>query len=187
MYRWDKKCPHESEKAYGYAITFFELGYNRNVAEVRRKHNNDISYSKLMEYYHKYHWVERAEDYDNFRNEKRKLLLEEESDEYFKKRRKAFNSYDEIIDTIMAELTRQILDGEIEITEATNSIRLLTDSIISLDKFHLRLLGEPTELTDVIRTSQDIVVNDTETPDILSDDFLGNELSILKKIVESKD
>lgn len=184
MYRWDEKCPHESEKAYGYAITYFELGYNRNVAEVRRQHNNDISYSKLMEYYHKYHWEERANDFDVFRNEKRTFLLKEESDEYFKKRREAFNSYDEIIDTIMAELTRQILDGEIEITEAGNTIRILTDSIISLDKFHLRLLNEPTELTDVLRTQQEIRVEDTETPDILSDEFMENELDVLKKIVD---
>lgn len=183
MYEWDRKCPHESDKAYGYALTYFELGYNRTVANVRKHHGNDISYSKLREYYHKYFWEERANNYDVYRNEKRTELLKEESDEYFKKRRKAFNSYDEIIDTIMAELTRQILDGEIEITDAGDTIRTLTSSIVALDKFHLRLLNEPAELTDVVRTQQEVTVNDVETPDILSDDFMENELEVLRKIV----
>ena len=186
MYEWDKKCPHESDKAYGYALTFFELGYNRTVSKVRKEHNNDISYSKLVEYSHKYFWEERANNYDSYRNEKRTEMLKEESDEYFKKRREAFNSYDEIIDTIMAELTRQILDGEVEITDAGQTIQTLTNSIVALDKFHLRLLNEPAELTDIVKTQQEVTVNDVETPDILSDDFMENELEVLKKIVDNE-
>lgn len=185
MYSWDEKCPYESDKAYGYFLSYLELGLNRNVAKLHKKVNKEISYNTLQDYHKKYHWEERSKSYDQYNNAKKKALLEEEKDEYFETRRKALKGYDEIIDSVLASIVSGIMDGDIDPIKATQSIQTLCNSMTTVGKYHLRLLNEPEVINDVLRTEQDIdMKHDDEHQDILSTEFMNNELDVLRKLIK---
>lgn len=182
---WQEKLPYEPDKAYGYFLDYLELGKNRNIKKLYEFLGKEISYSVLITYNKKYKWVERAEDYDQQQNTKKQKLLEEEVETYFEKRRKALDGYDEIIDSLVASIVSGIMDGDIDPLQATNSIRTLSDSMINVGKYHLRLLGEPSEINDVVKMEQDVKVeNENEEVDLLGNDFMNNQLDVLRKLIE---
>lgn len=177
---WEERIPHESEKAYGYFIKYLQLGLNRSIPKLEK--SEGVSQRTLRRYAKKYKWSERAEEYDFYQNEKRKIELQQEQDLYFDTKRNELKSYEEIYQAITASIVEGIMSGTIDPLKASKSLKMLAEANIDITRLHLRFFGEPAEIQQ-INTTQDVQVETNEGFDILNTDFMNNELEIMKKLV----
>lgn len=186
MASWDERMPHEPVKAYNYFLDYLNLGLNRSIPKVvdkKEKTEEKISIRTLRRYADKYEWVRRAEEYDILQAEQKQLKLQQETDEYFELKRKELESYEGIYQAITASIVEGIMDGSIDPLKASRALKTLTEANIDVSKLHLRLFGEPAEIQQ-INTQQDVQVESNEGFDILDNDWMNNELEIMKKLID---
>lgn len=186
MASWDERMPHEPAKAFNYFLDYLNLGLNRTIPkliEEKKGTGDSITLRTLRRYSEKYQWMKRAEEYDIFQSEQKTIRLKQETDEYFEMKREELKSYEEIYQAITASIVEGIMDGSIDPLKATRALKTLADANIDISHLHLRLFGEPAEIQQ-INTQQDVQVETNEGFNVLDNDWMNNELDIMKKLID---
>ena len=202
---WEYRLPHESIKAFAYFNTYLQLGLNRSLAKVRKTHNNDISLPQLNTYSSKYHWVQRANEKDEYDLKLKNQRLKKEQEEYFKSRQNALKQYDKANDAVLVELLIDLgllinpstgekkRNKKVSSVSVANSLKNLTDANVNNTKLALRYLGLP----ETIRDTQDITVdgnlntenktiqtNTVYNVDKTSKEFFEKQLEYIDKMIQ---
>lgn len=182
---WEDRIPHEPAKAYGYFVEYLKLGLNRSIPKLERKCANEgekVSQRTLRKYMDKYNWTSRAEEYDLYKAEQQARQLKEDTDAYYKLKRKELQNYEDIYQAITASIVEGIMDGTIDPLEASRALKTLADANIDISRLHLRMFGEPAEIQQ-INTSNDSRIETNEGFDVLNSDWMNNELEIMKQLI----
>ena len=182
---WEDRIPHESAKAYGYFVEYLKLGLNRTIPKLEKKMNAEgdkVSQRTLRRYKEKYNWNGRSEEYDLFKAEQEARQLKEDTDNYFRLKRKELQSYEDIYQATTASIVEGIMDGTIDPIKASRALKTLAEANIDISKLHLRLFGEPAEIQQ-INTKNESTIETNEGFDVLNSDWMNNELEIMKQLV----
>lgn len=185
MGSWEERIPHEPAKAYSYFLDYLNLGLNRTLPKLQKRKEEEgdkITVRTLRKYSTKYEWSSRAEEYDLFLAEQKKLKLQEETDSYFELKREELSSYEEIYQAITASIVEGIMDGSIDPLKASRALKTLADANIDISHLHLRLFGEPAEIQQ-INTQQEVQVEGNEDFNLLDGDWMNKELDVMKKLI----
>ena len=182
---WEDRIPHESAKAYGYFVEYLKLGLNRTIPKLEKKMNEEgdkVSQRTLRKYKDKYNWNARSEEFDLFKAEQEARQLKEDTDNYFKLKRKELQSYEDIYQAITASIVEGIMDGTIDPIKASRALKTLAEANLDISRLHLRLFGEPAEIQQ-INTNNETKVETNEGFDVLNSDWMNDQLNIMKQLI----
>lgn len=167
-----------------------------------------VSRQTLRRYSSKYHWVERANKYDDYQAYQLQKEHEKEQVEYFNKRKKMLEAYHTATDATLNELmidlgiiknkeTGRIEKNKyIKTTSVANSLSKLCEANLTNTRLGLRLLGLP----ETIRDTQDITVdgklntenktvqtNTVYNVDKTSKEFFEKQLEYIDKMIQKSE
>lgn len=208
-YSWSERMKNETQKAFTYFNTYLNLGPNRTLNKTRAKHNNDISLQQLKVYSSKYHWVDRANQKDEYDVYLRNERLKQEQDAYFDKRLEQLDQYHQATDAVLGQLMIDLglipnpKTGEFEpnnrvnSTTVANSIQNLSNANAVTSKLALRFLGLPEMIQDTQEVIVDADVNTTRDEDtskryaefteaIMDKRFIDKQLDIINEMVKQE-
>lgn len=184
-------------------------GVGRSLDNTRQlledKHGISVSQRTLKRYSSKYHWVERANKYDEYQSYQLQKENEKEQVEYFNKRKTMLEAYHTATDATLNELmidlgiienkeTGRIEKNKyIKTTSVANSLSKLCEANLINTRLGLRLLGLP----ETIRDTQDITVdgnlntenktiqtNTVYNVDKTSKEFFEKQLEYIDKMIQ---
>ena len=187
-------------------------GVDRSLDNTRHlledKHDICVSRQLLALYSGKYHWVERANKYDEYQAYQLQKEHEKEQVEYFNKRKKMLDAYHTATDATLNELmidlgiiknkeTGRIEKNKyIKTTSVANSLSKLCEANLTNTRLGLRLLGLP----ETIRDTQDITVdgklntenktvqtNTVYNVDKTSKEFFEKQLEYIDKMIQKSE
>lgn len=73
-----KRLPEETSKQYEAFCIYRDIGTSRSIQKVAQKRPGSGGLSKLKEWSSKYHWIDRATEYDEYLDEIKRTMHEEE-------------------------------------------------------------------------------------------------------------
>ena len=172
------------------------------------KHGIGVSQRTLKRYSSKYHWVERANKYDEYQAYQLQKEHEKEQVEYFNKRKKMLEAYHTATDATLNELMIDLgiiknketgrieKNKSIKTTSVANSLSKLCEANLINTRLGLRLLGLP----ETIRDTQDITVdgnlntenktiqtNTVYNVDKTSKEFFEKQLEYIDKMIQKSE
>ena len=187
-------------------------GVERSLDKTRQlledKHGISVSRQTLRRYSSKYHWVERANKYDDYQAYQLQKEHEKEQVEYFNKRKKMLEAYHTATDATLNELMIDLgiiknketgrieKNKSIKTTSVANSLSKLCEANLINTRLGLRLLGLP----ETIRDPQDITVdgnlntenktiqtNTVYNVDKTSKEFFEKQLEYIDKMIQKSE
>ena len=187
-------------------------GVERSLDKTRQlledKHGISVSRPTLRRYSSKYHWVERANKYDEYQVYQLQKEHEKEQVEYFNKRKKMLEAYHTATDATLNELMIDLgiiknketgrieKNKSIKTTSVANSLSKLCEANLINTRLGLRLLGLP----ETIRDTQDITVdgnlntenktiqtNTVYNVDKTSKEFFEKQLEYIDKMIQKSE
>lgn len=187
-------------------------GVGRSLDNTRQlledKHGIGVSQRTLKRYSIKYHWVERANKYDEYQVYQLQKEHEKEQVEYFNKRKKMLEAYHTATDATLNELMIDLgiiknketgrieKNKSIKTTSVANSLSKLCEANLINTRLGLRLLGLP----ETIRDTQDITVdgnlntenktiqtNTVYNVDKTSKEFFEKQLEYIDKMIQKSE
>ena len=187
-------------------------GVGRSLDNTRQlledKHGIGVSQRTLKRYSSKYHWVERANKYDEYQTYQLQKEHEKEQVEYFNKRKKMLEAYHTATDATLNELMIDLgiiknketgrieKNKSIKTTSVANSLSKLCEANLTNTRLGLRLLGLP----ETIRDTQDITVdgnlntenktiqtNTVYNVDKTSKEFFEKQLEYIDKMIQKSE